>query len=155
PVDAIGVRKSQVHSVTVGCTDYAVGAVVNAAGPLAGRVARMIGRELRMIEEPGLVARLHTASDPVNHVMPAPHVEIRPDGPQQILIHSRVVDNKLDPTGYGYPAHVEELTCLAVDVVPELHGWQTVDVRVGWRPIPWDRFPSVGALGVVRGYYEA
>lgn len=155
PVEAIGVSKSKVRSVTVGSADYAVDAVVNAAGPRGGQVARMIGRELQMIDEPGLVARLYCESVPLNHAMHAPQVEIRPDGRQQVLIHSRVVDSKLGPNGYGQPAHVEELISLAVDVLPELQSCRTTDVRVGWRPIPWDGFPSVGPLQAVPGYYEA
>lgn len=155
PVEAIGVSKSRVTSVTVGSTAYAVDAVVNAAGPQGGLVARMVGRELPMINEPGLVARLHCTTVAVKHAMHAPHVEIRPDGPQQVLIHSRVVDNKLDPTGYAHPAHVEELTSLASQVLPELRSCPVAAVRVGWRPIPWDGFPSVGPLPATPGYYEA
>ncbi|MDP9093679.1 MAG: FAD-binding oxidoreductase [Actinomycetota bacterium] len=155
PVEAIGVSKSGVRSITVGSAAHVIDAVVNAAGPLGGRVARMVGRELRMIEEPGLVARVHCTNVPLSHAMHAPSVEIRPDGPQQVLIHSRVIDSKLDPTGYGHPGHVDELISLAVDVLPELQSSRTVDVRVGWRPIPWDGFPSVGPVRAVPGYYEA
>lgn len=155
PVEAIGVSHSTVHSVTVGAVDFAVDAVVNAAGPQGAQVACMVGRDLSLIEEPGLVARLSCADVPVNHAMHAPQVEIRPDGPQQVLIHSRVVDNMLGSDGYGDPAHVGELISLAVEVAPELRSAEVVDARVGWRPIPWDGFPSVGPLPAVSGYYEA
>ncbi|MFJ9173928.1 NAD(P)/FAD-dependent oxidoreductase [Streptomyces sp. NPDC102360] len=155
PVKAVGVNRTRITDVTVGATSYPVDAVVNAAGPHSDLVAKMIGRELRLIEEPGLVARLRCTTAPVRQAMHAPCVEIRVDGRHKVLIHSRIVDNKLGPTGYAQPSHIEELRSLAGEVVPELADAEPADARVGWRPIPWDGFPSLGSAAGVHGYYEA
>ncbi|WP_432166895.1 NAD(P)/FAD-dependent oxidoreductase [Streptomyces sp. bgisy031] len=155
PVRGIGVSQSRITDITVGTTIHPVDAVVNAAGPHGDLVAKMIGRELSLIEEPGCVARLHCRTDPVRQAMHAPNVEIRVDGHHQVLVHSRTVDNKLGPTGYAHPSHIDELLSLAREVVPELADAELVDARVGWRPIPWDGFPSLGSATEARGYYEA
>ena len=65
-----------------------VDAVVNAAGPAAGRVAGLVGRRLPMRDEPGLVARVRVEARPVRRAMHAPHVEIRPDGLGRVVLHS-------------------------------------------------------------------
>ncbi|MFZ3592495.1 NAD(P)/FAD-dependent oxidoreductase [Streptomyces sp. BH104] len=155
PVSAVGTNRSRIADVTVGASTYPIDAVVNAAGPHSGLVAKMIGRELHLIEEPGLVARLRCTTVPVRQAMHAPRVEIRVDGGHQVLIHSRVVDDKLGPTGYAQPSHIEELRSLAGEIVPDLTDAELVDARVGWRPIPWDRFPSLGPAAQAPGYYEA
>jgi glycine/D-amino acid oxidase-like deaminating enzyme len=126
-----------------------VEAVVNAAGPGAAGVARLVGRDLPMRREPGAVARLACERVPIERAMHTPHVEIRPDGDRSVVLHSREVDALVDTDAdLGRLLHE-----LAGAVVPELGRARVAEVRAVERPIPADTFPSVGAAE--SGYYEA
>jgi glycine/D-amino acid oxidase-like deaminating enzyme len=128
--------------------------VVNAAGPDASRVAKLIARHLPTRREPGAITRLGCAQVPIHRAMHAPHVEIRPDGNDSVVLHSREVDALID-TGED-PAELGRLLHeSALHVVPELAHSRTAETRVADRPIPGDGFPSVGAVPSMPGYYEA
>ena len=131
-----------------------VSGVVNAAGPDASEVASLIGRHLPTRREPGAVTRISCAEVPIHRAMHAPHVEIRPDGPDSVVLHSREVDALIgtvdDATELG-----GLLLELARQVVPELGNCRIVETRIADRPIPGDGFPSVGAVLAMPGYYEA
>ncbi|MYW66918.1 FAD-dependent oxidoreductase [Streptomyces sp. SID8379] len=131
-----------------------VDVVVNAAGPGAHAVAALVGRELPMRREPGVVTRLGCARVPVHRAMHAPHVEIRPDGDGSVVLHSREVDALID-TEQGPADLARLLHAEARHVVPELGDSRISRTRVVERPIPADGFPSVGAVPSVPGYYEA
>ncbi|MFI7340916.1 NAD(P)/FAD-dependent oxidoreductase [Streptomyces sp. NPDC050085] len=131
-----------------------VDAVVNAAGPDAADVAGLVARHLPMRREPGFVARIDCARVPVHRAMHAPHVELRPDGPGTVLLHSREIDALVD-TG-AQPAELARLLhTSAGHVVAELGTARVARTRVAHRPVPGDGFPSVGAVPSVPGYYEA
>lgn len=131
-----------------------VDAVVNAAGPAAADVAALVARHLPMRREPGAVTRIGCAQVPVRRAMHAPHIEIRPDGADSVVLHSREIDALIDT--YDDPADLARLLQeSARQVVPELVGSRAVQTRVADRPIPADGFPSVGAVPSVPGYYEA
>lgn len=131
-----------------------VDGVVNAAGPAGHRMAALVGRDLPMRDEPGLVARLRCPRVPIHRAMHAPHVELRPDGDQLVAIHSREIDALIG--GDIEPRHLAaRLRALAVDVVPALATSELVGWNVALRPIPGDGFPSVGAVDGLNGYYEA
>lgn len=155
PVRAITTLRGRIASISVGNSHHEVDAVVNAAGPDADHVASMAGCQLPLREEPGLVARLRCDEVPVRHAMHAPGVEIRPDGPGRVLLHSRAVDIRLPPDGYAHDLHVDMLRQAASQVVPSLAGAELRGARVGWRPIPWDGMPCVGGIASIPGYYEA
>jgi glycine/D-amino acid oxidase-like deaminating enzyme len=131
-----------------------VDAVVNAAGPSASRIAGLIARQLPMRREPGAITRIGCAQVPVHRGMHAPHIEIRPDGDDSVVLHSREVDALIDtgetPAELGRLLHES-----ARHVVPELGTSRIAETRVADRPIPGDGFPSVGAVPSVPGYYEA
>jgi glycine/D-amino acid oxidase-like deaminating enzyme len=131
-----------------------VDAVVNAAGPAAARVADLVGRALPMLDEPGLVARVRCDGPPVHRAMHAPHVEIRPDGRDQVVLHSREVDALIGPSTSAAELS-PTLLSLARQVVPALRRAAPVSERIAWRPIPDDGFPSVGGVAALTGYYEA
>jgi glycine/D-amino acid oxidase-like deaminating enzyme len=131
-----------------------VDAVVNAAGPSAPRVARLIARQLPMRREPGAITRIGCAQVPVHRAMHAPHIEIRPDGDASVVLHSREVDALID-TG-ATPAELARLLReSAQHVVPELGNCRIAQTQVADRPIPGDGFPSAGTVPSVPGYYEA
>jgi glycine/D-amino acid oxidase-like deaminating enzyme len=132
-----------------------VDAVVNAAGPDGDKIAALVGRPLPMRYEPGLVIRLHCVNVPIQRLMHAPRVELRPDGHGQVVAHSREIDSQLVSHDQFPQALAHDLRALALDVVPALSGSAITGARAASRPIPADGFPSVGALDDVPGYYEA
>jgi glycine/D-amino acid oxidase-like deaminating enzyme len=129
--------------------------VVNAAGPAASAVAGLVGRELPMRREPGVVTRIDCAGPaPIQRVMHAPHIEIRPDGDASLVLHSREIDALIDDG--EEPAELGRLLHESVQrVIPGLGGARITGTRISNRPIPADGFPSVGAVPSVPGYYEA
>jgi len=131
-----------------------VNVVVNAAGPEASEVAKLVGRHLPMRREPGALARIDCAQVPIHRVLHAPHVEIRPDGDASVALHSREVDALID-AGEDQAELAQRLHELARHVVPELASSRVTETGVVNRPIPGDTFPSVGAVPSVPGYYEA
>lgn len=135
-------------------TRIRVDGVVNAAGPAASTIASYVGRNLPMLHEPGAVARLGCEAVPVRRAMHAPRVEIRPDGPGSVVLHSREVDALVD-TGEDEARLGQRLHDTACQVVPRLGNADVQQVKVVNRPIPADGFPSVGAVLSVPGYYEA
>jgi glycine/D-amino acid oxidase-like deaminating enzyme len=154
-VTDIVVRDGQVAEVVVsGDQRHPVDALVNAAGPAADDVAKLVGRTLPMREDPGFVARVRCEPVPIRRAMHAPHVELRPDGRGQVVLHSREVDALISRL-----ADTTELSArlhrLAVDIAPALSSAELVGARVAWRPIPLDGFPSVGGVDELTGYYEA
>lgn len=157
PVIDITVSGGRVTAVTLADHGevHRVGAVVNAAGPAAGRIARLVGRTLPMVDEPGLVVRLGCAPVPIRRPMHAPHVEIRPDGPARVVLHSRDIDGLIDTPDPDPDRLALQLHRLATAVVPALASAEIVGRRVAWRPIPGDGLPSVGGLAEPSGYYEA
>jgi glycine/D-amino acid oxidase-like deaminating enzyme len=141
--------------VTSDAQRHAVDAVVNAAGPDGDKVAALVGRPLPMRYEPGLILRLRGPVRPLQRVVHAPHVELRPDGHGQVVAHSREIDSQLVSHDQFPQALAHDLRALALDVVPALSGSAITGARAASRPIPADGFPSVGALDDVPGYYEA
>ncbi len=128
-------------------------AVVNAAGPWSDHVAALVGRRLPLRPSPGLVARLSVSATPIRHAMHSPRVEIRPDGPHRVLLHSREIDAQLR-TGIATPGQRADLAAMAADVIPALSGSPVTDSAVGWRPMPSDTYPSVGSVPETARYYE-
>jgi glycine/D-amino acid oxidase-like deaminating enzyme len=139
------------------CADgsrHGVDAVVNASGPTADAVAGLVGRTLPLRDEPGLVARVRCRAVPVRRAMHAPHVEIRPDGPGRVVLHSRDIDAMIGPAADA-GVLAGRLLALARAVVPALGTAELMESRIARRPIPIDGFPSVGAVAGAAGYVEA
>ncbi|MGP0029438.1 MAG: NAD(P)/FAD-dependent oxidoreductase [Acidimicrobiales bacterium] len=154
-VTGITIRDGQANEIGLadGRTIEADG-VVNAAGPAGGQISALVGRDLPMRDEPGIVARLRCDRVPIRRAMHSPHVELRPDGEDLVAIHSREIDGLIDR---GTEPHelATRLRELAVEVVPALGTAELVGSSVAMRPIPGDGFPSVGAVTGIDGYYEA
>jgi glycine/D-amino acid oxidase-like deaminating enzyme len=131
-----------------------VDAVVNAAGPAGAQIAALVGRVLPMRHEPGMVARLRCQELPIGRAMHSPHVELRPEGDDRVVIHSREIDARIDQGGEPQELAIR-LRGLAVDMVPALAASALVGSKVAMRPIPGDGFPSVGAVDGLGRYYEA
>ncbi|WP_327634851.1 FAD-binding oxidoreductase [Kribbella sp. NBC_00482] len=149
------VREIDAGGPAVGLSDGTrLDVIVNAAGPSASDIAGLIARDLPMRREPGVVTRLSCTQVPVHRAMHAPHIEIRPDGKDSVVLHSREIDALID-TGEDPAELARRLHEAARYVVPELSSSRIAQTRVVERPIPIDGFPSVGAVPSVPGYYEA
>jgi len=141
--------------VTTGGQRHQVDAVVNAAGPDADKLAELVERTLPMRYDPGLILRLQHENVPIRRVMHAPHVELRPAGRGQLVLHSRELDGELASHHEFPPTLAQDVLARALDVVPALADSVIAGARAVSRPIPADGFPSVGALEDIPGYYEA
>ena len=126
-------------------------AVVNAAGPGAGRVAAMVGRRLPLAPKRGRLARVAVGGEPLRRILHTPEINLRPDGPGHVLLHHPAVDEM--PDARPSPGH--ELLRRAKKILPALEDAEVVEERIGVRPIPEDGFPCVGAVPEMPGYYEA
>ena len=131
-----------------------VDAMVNAAGPASHSVARLVGRTLPMLDEPGCVARLRCPRVPIQRAMHSPHVELRPDRPGQVVLHSREIDALINQDSDTIEL-AARLHRLGTDVVPALDDAELIEANTVRRPIPGDGFPSVGGIPGLSGYYEA
>lgn len=131
-----------------------VDAVVNAAGPGAGRVAALLGLSLPLGLKKGLLLRLAVRGDPLGRLLHSPQVDIRPDGPERVLAHHASIDDELED-GAGEAHLCSELLERARRVLPALENAKVEVAKVGVRPIPEDGFPCVGAVSAAPGYFEA
>jgi len=141
--------------VTSDAERHRADAVVNAAGPDGDKIAALVGRDLPMRYDPGLVVRLDCGNVPLQRVMHTPHAELRPGGHGQLVLHSREIDRRLVSHDQFPQALAADLQALGFDSLPALAGSAIAGARAMSRPIPADGFPSVGALDDVPGYYEA
>lgn len=155
-VGAVGIEMDggRVSGVTV--TDgerIPVDVVVNAAGPDADHVAGLVGRQLPLESKNGLVVQITTEDGLLGRLLHTPRVNLRPDGPQRLLLNHGSVDEKL---AAGDEEHfAEELLGRAREIIPLLADAGIEDVRAGTRPMPMDGFSCVGGVEDVPGYYEA
>ena len=129
--------------------------VVNAAGPEADRVAALLGRALPLRPSKGLLARLTVEGAPIGRLLHSPHVNLRPDGPERVVVHHGSVDKKLESDTETEEFLSHELVERARRVVPALGCTDIESLRVGVRPMPEDGLPCVGAVSNLSGYYEA
>jgi glycine/D-amino acid oxidase-like deaminating enzyme len=133
-----------------------VDAVVNATGAGAASMAGMVGRVLPLDVFRGLLVRVAVHGEPLRHLLHAPRINLRPDGPGYVLLHHDSVDEKLtdDFAGMEDPLCAELLE-RGRRVLPALAGAEVVEARFGLRPVPADGHSCVGALSEVPGYFEA
>jgi glycine/D-amino acid oxidase-like deaminating enzyme len=136
---------------------YPVDKLVNAAGPGATGVARLVGRALPLQHSPGLVVRVRTNGEWVSRVIHPSGIAIRPDGARRVFLLARSVEPALRKAGPGRASGQlgDEVKRLAAQAVPRLAGASVVDTRVGYRPVPVDGFPVIGKASDIDGYYEA
>lgn len=129
-------------------------AVVNAAGTGAPAVARVFDRDLPFEPTTGLLVRLHVPGAPLARVLRGPRLNIRPDGQGHLLAHMEDIDERLR-AGENRDDLVRELVQRTGELLPSAGPAEVTETMVGTRPIPEDGFPSLGAVAVHPGYYEA
>ncbi|MGA7673219.1 MAG: FAD-dependent oxidoreductase [Nitrolancea sp.] len=157
-VTGIEVGDAGVESIQLaGSERIEVGAVVNAAGPTADKVAAFVGRSLPLAPTGGLLVRVGASPTPIGRLAHTPQVNIRPDGDGVVLLHHDSIDHQLgDRT--SIPAEdplVTELLRRARLVLDGLDDAAVIDTRVGIRPYPQDGLTCAGAVSRIDGYYEA
>lgn len=155
--EEIEIRGGRVGAVRLrGGERIPVDAVVNAAGPGADRVAALLGRPLPLEPSKGLLLRLAVEANPLGRILHSPGINLRPDGPEHVLLHHGSIDQELEDGAIERKGPLyRELLARARRVVPALGNAKIEDARVGVRPIPEDGFPCVGAVSKIGGYYEA
>jgi glycine/D-amino acid oxidase-like deaminating enzyme len=134
---------------------YPVENLVNAAGPGAAGVARLVGRVLRLQHSPGLAVRVQMGRQWVGRVIHPSGIAIRPDGARRVFLLARSVEPTLRKAERAAGELGDEVKRLAAQAVPQLAGASVVDTRVGYRPVPVDGFPVIGKASDIDGYYEA
>jgi glycine/D-amino acid oxidase-like deaminating enzyme len=161
-VVAIGREGERLCTVTLrGGQTIPVVTVINAAGPDAGRVAAMVGRDLPMTPQPGLVVRAEMpgGDDPLRRPVETDHIAVRPDGPGRVFL-ALPVDAEVALDGYR-PGPVSlddplvaQMMTWGAGMAPALATARPIAALVGVRPIPADGLPSVGMLPGIPGYVE-
>jgi glycine/D-amino acid oxidase-like deaminating enzyme len=135
----------------------AVDVLVNATGSGADRIAAMVGaRPFLGAPRRSLIAHLLVDGEPLRHVLRAPDISIRPDGPGRVVMRSDQVDRRLPPrSGTPDPELVKDLLDRAGRVVPLLGSGTVREATVVEARCARDDLPSIGPLSAVPGYYEA
>jgi glycine/D-amino acid oxidase-like deaminating enzyme len=152
----INIAETAVSSIELANGEtYRVEKLVNAAGPGAAGVAKLVGRVLRMQHSPGLAVRVQTSGEWVSRVLHPSDIAIRPDGDRRVFLLARSVEPELGKVGRGSGQLGDEVKQLAARAVPQLAGASVVATRVGYRPVPVDGFPVIGKATDIDGYYEA
>ncbi|RFS82054.1 FAD-binding oxidoreductase [Actinomadura spongiicola] len=123
-------------------------AVVNCAGPQAGRLAELAGLTLPMRNTRGVLAYTSPVAVSASRVIHAPHVHLRPDGAGRLLLHTPELDEAVRVSDTGEltvpSSAVERLLEASGALYPGMKGATVESVRVGERPIPSDGLPVLG-----------
>ncbi len=147
-----GVRNSDGQTVR---TD----AVVNCAGPGAGKVAALAGVDLPMRNTTGLLAYTAPTAVAVGRVIHAPRIHLRPDGGGRLLLHNTTADAAVsthdDGSRIAEPAAAEAMLRLAEELYPGLRGSTVEASRIGVRVIPIDGLPVLGRSATVENFHFA
>jgi glycine/D-amino acid oxidase-like deaminating enzyme len=125
-------------------------AVVNCAGPAAGRVAELAGLDLPMRNTSGVLVHTGSVAARVSRVVHAPHVHLRPNGGGRVLLHATATD--------GQPADrstADTVLTAGRALYPGIGNATVEDVRVGERPIPGDGLPVLGRVRELPNFHFA
>lgn len=157
-IDAIETAGGRVSAIRLpGGETMAVDAVVNAAGPDADRVAALAGMPLPLAPTAGLLVRVAVDGDPLGRIVHGPDVNVRPDGPDHLLLHHTSADDRLADRLVIAPDDPLARTLVerAGRAIPAAADARVEETRVGIRPIPRDGRSCVGAVSALPGYVEA
>ncbi|MGH4008963.1 MAG: NAD(P)/FAD-dependent oxidoreductase [Pseudonocardiaceae bacterium] len=134
-------------------------AVVNCAGPGAGKVAALAGLDLPMHNTPGLLAYTAATAVAVGRVIHAPQIHLRPDGGGRLILRNITADAAVSTHDGGTwipePGAVQTMLHLAQQLYPGLRGSKVEASRIGVRPIPIDGLPVLGRSATVENFHFA
>lgn len=125
-------------------------AVVNCAGPAAGRVAELAGLHLPMRNTSGVLVHTGPIAPPVSRVVHGPNIHLRPNGGGRVLLHSSDTDGR--PAGQ---ATVDTVLAAGGAFYPGIRDATVADVRLGERPIPGDGLPVLGRVRELPNFHFA
>jgi glycine/D-amino acid oxidase-like deaminating enzyme len=133
-------------------------AVVNCAGPQAGRVAELAGLVLPMRNTRGVLIHTSPVAVSVSRVIHAPGVHLRPDGAGLLLGSDELdVAAQVPGTGEISAAHpsVHKVLEAGRALYPGIRAATVESVRVGERPIPGDGLPVLGRAAELPNFHFA
>ncbi|MEV0680060.1 FAD-dependent oxidoreductase [Actinosynnema sp. NPDC050436] len=137
----------------------AVDAVVDCAGPAAGRVAELAGLTLPLRNTLGALVRTSPVGAAVGRVVHAPGVHLRPDGGGRLVLRTRDVDGATHVADDGRmwvdDAAVDAVMEAGRALYPALRAASVQEVRVGERPIPGDKLPVLGRVVELPNFHFA
>lgn len=150
--------------LAIECLDGAVAALVTtggliacerlvlAAGTECKALLQPLGVTLPLHPSPSILIRLRAHERLVHTLIASNDLEIRQPTPEQVL----AAEDYLDADGENGP---EAIAQRALNTIRDsLHRGQELEListEVGWRPMPDDRIPIIGALPAVSGLYLA
>jgi glycine/D-amino acid oxidase-like deaminating enzyme len=134
-------------------------AVVNCAGPGAGKVAALAGVDLPMRNTTGLLAYTAPTAVTVGRVIHAPQIHLRPDGGGRLLLHNSTADAAVSTHDEGSriaePGAAQAMLHLAEELYPGLRGITIEASRIGVRVIPIDGLPVLGPSATIENFHFA
>jgi glycine/D-amino acid oxidase-like deaminating enzyme len=131
-------------------------AVINAAGPDAARVAQLLGIELQIRRQPGVLVVTEPAPVNLKAVVHAPETFVHADGGWRLLLHREDYDALVEseqPLDISHP-HGQQAVENASAILPGLRGIRADGIRMGIRPMPRDGHPIVGFEESVPNFFE-
>ncbi|PSL57209.1 glycine/D-amino acid oxidase-like deaminating enzyme [Saccharothrix carnea] len=129
-------------------------AVVDCAGPHAGRIAELAGLALPMRNTRGVLVYTSPVAVAAARVVHAPHVHVRPDGGGRLLLHTPDVDGAVRDDGVD-GSTVDEVVAAGRALYPGLRDATVESVRVGERPVPDDGLPVLGRVAGLPNFHFA
>lgn len=156
-VSGFDVRTGSIESVKLASGEsLPADAVINAAGPEAANVARLLGIDLQIRRQPGVLVITEPAPIKLNAVVHAPETFVHADGGWRLLLHREDYDALVDseePLDITHP-HPAQAVDNASAILPGLRGIKPEGVRMGIRPMPRDGHPIVGFEDEIGGFFE-
>ena len=166
-VTGLDVRGGRIAAVKTSRGDLAADVLVVAAGVRTPSIAAMAGVDVPLVPAPGLL--VHTRPMPllVRHVAigPAAHVKQYRDGrivigddlgPPNSAAHELLGKQPADfPDETFRELHQRRLLGEAAQYLPQAAGAPVDRITIGWRPMPRDGYPIVGACPACPNLYLA
>jgi glycine/D-amino acid oxidase-like deaminating enzyme len=147
-VESLRARGRRVAGVVVGGQEIAADAVLICVGPATEACLAALGVPMPVGRVPGLLARTSPPAQPLQRVVHAPGVHLRPDVGGGLLLGADDVDAPAAQA--DSPARLDQLAVLLLErasrVMPAARGVKVVDRRVGVRPMPADRVTIAGRV---------
>jgi glycine/D-amino acid oxidase-like deaminating enzyme len=148
-IDATG---GQVRAVQTDAGDIAADQVVIAAGAGASALMTRLGVPFTMPPRPGLILRSAPLPPMLRHVLVTPEGEIRQDRAGRITMPAAVghQEDASDRIEGGIAALADAAMARLRRILPDAGDWE--EAAVGWRPVPADGLPAIGAVGPKGAY---
>ncbi len=131
-------------------------AVINAAGPDAASIAKLLGIDLQIRRQPGLLVITEPAPVNLKAVVHAPETFVHSDGGWRLLLHRDDYDTFVEAEerlDISHP-HSQQAIDNAAAILPGLRGIRADGIRTGIRPMPRDGHPIVGFEDQVTNFFE-